>query len=305
LNGQVKKRTRDGKWVKGKVQSVYKDKRSTHKVCTKVAPLADRYVLNIDEASPSFSLEWPTLNGVNVLWDDKRTTTESSWDLQTDADPITAVTSTLDEVQRVAIAKRLADFVKESSLVTYFLALVLEDVAPGFNSYVPLGMDLSRIMNRFQSDITSSLPCYRSVGSSLADLAEIYNNCSLYNSPNSPIVTLSHDMVEATKEVVSSILSGKFQVGCAKGNQLKRKWFQGVKPDGSWPQTSDRRSDNSSSLSPCASNLRIPQAGDRIVYSKSNHEQIVASHADSLLYHQRATSHLFNLMRIQNGLLDW
>lgn len=125
------------------MQSVYKDERSTHKVYTKAVPLADRHVLNIDEASPSSSLEWSTLNGVNVLWDDKRTTTESSWDLQTDADPITAVTSTLDEVQCVAIAKQLADFVKESSLVTYFLAPVLEDVAPGYNSYVPLGMDLS------------------------------------------------------------------------------------------------------------------------------------------------------------------
>ena len=112
-------------------------------------------------------------------------------------------------------------------------------------------------------------------------------NIPKFAAPSSPIVTLANDMVEATKEVVSSILSGKFQAGCAKGNQLKRKWFQGVKPDGSWPQPNDGINNDDSSLSVCASNLWIPQAGDRIVYSKSSHEKFVASHADSLFYHQR------------------
>ena len=180
-NGEVKKRARGGKWVKGTVQSVYRDERSTHKVYSQAVPLADRHALNVEEASPSPSLEWPTLHGVNVLWDDKRVTDENSWDLQTESNAITAVTSTLDELQRVAIANRLAEFLKESSLVSYFRSPVLEDAAPLYNSYVPVGMDLSRILNRLQRNVISFLPYYRSVGSLLSDLDEIYNNCILYN----------------------------------------------------------------------------------------------------------------------------
>lgn len=92
------------------MQSVYRDERSAHKVYSKALPLTDRHALNVEGASPSSSLEWPTIHRVNVLWDDKRVTDENPWDLQTESNVITAGTSTLDEVQRLAIANQLVVF---------------------------------------------------------------------------------------------------------------------------------------------------------------------------------------------------
>lgn len=164
---------------------------------------------------------------------------------------------------------------------------------------------LGRILERLRSPPGHSDCYYTSLESIATDLHAIVENCMLYNSPESAIVTTCNDMISSLKKSIAALINqyereGKSQerpkldtVSKTGNNNLGRvkntvttipqdlnmpfKFaIQGnYQPfDPNLPRVEDDNSEQSLGW--------IPQCGDVVLYSTSKHRDFVQSHQDSL-----------------------
>ena len=113
------------------------------------------------------------------------------------------LTYTMDESLRIQVELGVKHLIETHEKAVIFVPPVTDIVAPGYSSFVPIGMSLRRILRRLkqqemkfptkdqvlrsddpteQQAVESSTCCYyRNLGSLLSDVADIYQNCLLYN----------------------------------------------------------------------------------------------------------------------------
>jgi hypothetical protein len=173
-----------------------------------------------------------------------------------------------------------------------FVTMVTEQMAPGYYCAVPVAMFFDRIFARLKANSTGQC-YYTSTDSIITDLTAIAENCMLFNSPDSELVTLCNNMITDCKKMMLDI--GKTSgddlakpagavttarkrstlvipdsLNAPHKEKLCRQWFQRFAPDGG-------REGNKN-----AARHWLPQCGDNIVYSRSRHKVFITGHVESL-----------------------
>ncbi|KAG7363733.1 bromodomain containing protein [Nitzschia inconspicua] len=171
-----------------------------------------------------------------------------------------------------------------------FYSAITEDEAPGYYCAVPIPMFFERIFARLKANIHGRC-YYSSVESIIMDLRAISENCMLFNSPDSELVTFCNNMILECKKFVANlsktttdganIKQRSNTTGIKKRStlvipddlnspykgKLYREWIQRIVPD---VLTDTNQRD------------WIPQCGDTILYSRSRHKDFIKAHLNSL-----------------------
>ena len=164
---------------------------------------------------------------------------------------------------------------------------------------------------------------YRSVASVLSDLSDIYYNCVLFNGSSSAIAQSVLDITNTGKDLIQEIKSRYTREQKLKEKQLQdhptlllhpdamllrrsnipfkgnlqRGWAQAALPDESWDKSPSRTASTFCD-SPCLKggdkdkphdkSYWVPQAGDKILYSRCLHKEWIKGHSLSLTSDQIA-----------------
>lgn len=106
---------------------------------------------------------------------------------------------TLDERLRLEIEKIINGFIENNNKAAWFVTTITDKTAPEYSRFVPCSMSLRRIIRRLkiykikhskhnndtedptENDDLDDCCYYRSVGAILSDIADIYQNCLIYN----------------------------------------------------------------------------------------------------------------------------
>ena len=113
------------------------------------------------------------------------------------------LTYTINESLRIQVELGVKHLIETHEKAVIFVPPVTDIVAPGYSSFVPVGMSLRRILRRLkqqemkfttkdqilrsddpteQQAVENNTCCYyRDLGSLLSDVSDIYQNCLLYN----------------------------------------------------------------------------------------------------------------------------
>lgn len=104
---------------------------------------------------------------------------------------------------RVRIRYLILDFLESRPEAAGFSkAIALED-APSYNCAVPVAMYFDRILARLNNGKNCENIYYTSVESILSDIQAVMINCRVYNSRDSPLVTVCSSLVPALKKSVA------------------------------------------------------------------------------------------------------
>ena len=97
----------------------------------------------------------------------------------------------------------IADFFLENRPESspFVVGLVTENEAPSYYCAVPVRMCFNRILARLDINEMNGQCYYRSVGSMLTDVHTILDNCTMYSSPDSPLVTVCSFLIPASVSV--------------------------------------------------------------------------------------------------------
>jgi hypothetical protein len=248
------------------------------------------------------------------VYDRKKRTLQSlsPWELtaekksltQFDATPdqIAELPSARDESLRVKIDCVLDEVVSDHPSGSLFIDPITDDIAPSYACAVPLGMCIFRIRSRLKGKSSRTGGCfYRSIGSLLSDVSAIVENCLLYNSPESSVVEAAVEIIASIKEGVSRVVrSHNKEINalqkadeerrrhvlqlCGEGNKaagktsivvcrLRKPFKHHLYCD--WLQEVHRGETPESTLS---QPLWIPQAGEKVSYSRGLHAAFVQGH---------------------------
>jgi hypothetical protein len=133
---------------------------------------------------------------------------------------------TLENALRIKIVCVMEDYIKNHNDANIFEDHVTEEIAPGYYNAVPIGMHLSRIMNRLKVDKRSELCYYTSVESVISDIQAIVDNCLLYNSAESDVVEICIAVITPLKRLISEIYQKhvKEEVNRIKADQDRRRF---------------------------------------------------------------------------------
>ena len=120
------------------------------------------------------------------------------------------LTYNIDEPLRAKIECALEDFIKSEEDAAIFYDQVTDEIAPSYSCAVPQGMFFAKVLQRLVShkaQWAEQPRCfYRTADSLLNDLTAILDNCLLYNSPDSEVVTKAYEIVPSAKRIISSIV---------------------------------------------------------------------------------------------------
>ena len=165
---------------------------------------------------------------------------------------------------------------------------------------VPIPMSLDRILSRLKP--YGNNECYYvSMESILGDVALIQENALLYNHPDSDLVAHCSEIVQECQQNMKDIMqhiypvqkaekkgigsgrvrkNGKiifpFDLNLPYEGKVDEEWLKQITADGTCAELGKRTRHVS------ASSTWIPQVGDTILYSRSNHARFVDGHRDSL-----------------------
>ena len=218
--------------------------------------------------------------------------------------------TTLSEPLRKKLCFTLEQIMQENESIAPFIEEVSDEIAPGYSCAVPVPMSFSKILTKLSAlPPKSKKPCfYRSVGAVLSDINLIRDNCLLYNDPESPLAEQAVEMAFTTKDAISKIvkLHNKEMNDIRKADEERRQLLlrfltsaedggkepsgEGAKDPvavcrikkpynqqiyGEWLQTFEPTPETENSL-------WIPQAGDKVVYSRKVHAEFIKKHFESL-----------------------
>eukprot|EP00978_Attheya_sp_CCMP212_P035905 scaffold158952_cov53-Attheya_sp.AAC.1 len=133
----------------------------------------------------------------------------------------------LDESLRKKLVGILENFLDTRGDAAIFVSTVKESDAPAYYCFVPIGMCFQRILRRLKlhslkedddkktsgHPVTSNMLAhtskrvcyYRHVSALISDLADIAQNCALYNMPDSPLVLSARAIYNELKKQISSV----------------------------------------------------------------------------------------------------
>eukprot|EP00934_Nitzschia_sp_Nitz4_P005089 Nitzschia sp. Nitz4//scaffold127_size64804//13733//20288//NITZ4_006174-RA/size64804-augustus-gene-0.51-mRNA-1//1//CDS//3329534744//5079//frame0 len=214
----------------------------------------------------------------------------------------------LENALRMKIEFCIQDLLNKRPEASSFLELVTEDVAPSYYCAVPVGMHFHRILNRLQRNKNNQC-YYTSTESVLLDIQSIWENCILYNSPDSFVVSICKNLIPAFRRRITnaytshieevetgrsstdamSIWGGTDNFMSLFGEFLNTPYHGDL--DYSWLQTTApdvAQQDSSKSVGDVTdSSFWIPQAGDVVLYSRSMHSLFVDSQKEYLAEQQQ------------------
>ena len=234
----------------------------------------------------------------------------SAWDLNpkfSRGDPIprAKVWSGLDEVLQNKIDAAIRTYISASPITDMFHEQITDDDAPSYSCAVPLAMSLDKVLRRLSSRGGSKMCYYRTVSSLMLDLDSILDNCILYNSPESEVVTTAEQVVSYLRERISHVarLHYKELRDTLQAEEDRRRFIMGTN-DESFDFNADIKRNDEVAIPPIALALKkpqkevgnqewlqhsqpsvpvwTPQAGDIIAYSASRHSAFVKAHQNSL-----------------------
>lgn len=192
----------------------------------------------------------------------------------------------------------MKDLIDNNPRAQLFVPIVTELIAPAYYSAVPVGMSFDRILARLKAYGNTGSCYYTSIESLLMDLNSISENCMLYNNPESELVaycsdiistcrTLIKDIVQnrttkSTQKIAETDLGGKRQaliipsfLNMPFKGEINWEWLQQITPSG--PGV-----DGEKVTRQAMSSTWIPQCGESIFYSSSNHSKFASDYSDSL-----------------------
>jgi len=247
----------------------------------------------------------------------------------------------LDEDLRVEIEQLIGQFTQSNEKAEMFIKPVTESFAPEYSRFVPLNMSFRRIFRRLkvrqmimpkqmrddedptedQSSENTKCCYYRNVGAILSDITDIYQNCLLYNAPDSEIVKDALDLTNHLKALICNVkaswLKKKSEVSrqareaelVASGEvghfveeetikdssrienfdenfdaDLSREWLSG-KNTTACDSVRHALLTDSKDCDPLKN--WIPQCGDKIIYNRQLHGNFVNGHFGGLSKQQR------------------
>lgn len=251
----------------------------------------------------------------------------------------------INEKLRNQIEARIKVFIDANAEATaLFISPVTEKVAPFYSCCVPISMCFRKILNRLkirqmkylnqknntddptEQQATEDAHCcyYRSTGAILSDLSAMYNNCLLYNDPESAIVLQAEEVTNNVKIIIEKVesrwirqtkLIAKEERKAARNAELVARGKEGLKslphPSYSatidaegrctfyygelscdWIQETRHHEELQLFASPLDNNFTSryhwsPQCGDKVIYNRQMHGKFVNAHFASLAKAQR------------------
>ena len=226
----------------------------------------------------------------------------------------------LDEAMRLKTACFIEDFASADAASDLFYDPVTEELAPSYYCAVPVGMSLSRILQRLQvkGNGQDKKCLYRTVDAIIADVASILDCCLLYNSPDADVVIEATGLVVQIKEKITQIAQDHYRElkearkvdderrrlvlrhGEPGGSDdspkrtavintlrnpfkdpIHREWLEKVRPETDQPTTGSPGENINDGC--------VFQAGDKVVYSRELHGRFIKAHYKSLEPHQCMT----------------
>jgi hypothetical protein len=110
----------------------------------------------------------------------------------------------------------IQNFLDSRPEATGFANMVSEDDAPSYYCAVPIAMYFDLILARLENGKKSDRCYYTSPESVLSDIQTIMINCRLYNSHESPLVTVCSSLIPVLKKVVAMVVIKHYQDNAKK-----------------------------------------------------------------------------------------
>jgi hypothetical protein len=211
----------------------------------------------------------------------------------------------LDDSIRDKIEFVIENAIAEDASAGLFEHPVTDEDAPSYSCAAPIGMSLSRILERLNGGRGAHDCYYRGIGNIYADITTILDNCLLYNSPESPVVDAAVEVVTKLKESIAKLAQSHFRE-VSEARKIDEERHHHVYCQFS-PGTEESQAANSRQavittlktpfkdtiyrgwLLPrpahhvgAQESCWVPQAGDTILYSRSRHTHFVKHHYPSL-----------------------
>jgi len=256
----------------------------------------------------------------------------------------------IHENLRGKIEQDIKEFIATHTEAAMFVPIVTDKAAPAYSCYVPNAISLRKILNRLkvrqmkflgeqyqsssdptQQQAMENAHCcyYRSIGSILSDLSNVYHNCLLYNNPESDIVLEAEIVTSKVKSLVEKLESCRIKEAKLKDKEVKEAarnaelvacgkedltsfpnpsysttveaeaygvYFDG-KLNRDWIQETgsgekSQVNTHSSSDDRTARLHWTPQCGDKVLYNRQMHGKFVNGHFPSLTKEQRILPHV-------------
>lgn len=233
-----------------------------------------------------------------------------------DPDSLADASGALNDALRTKMVYVIEDFASRIDATRVFYHDITEDDAPSYGCAVPLMMSIEKILRRLGKRISGASGYYRSVGAVLADIGLIAENCLLYNSPDSEVVSDAVSVVSELKRTIILTADVHFQARqdakVAEEHRYKLLFHLSNQRSDSDDDSGDARL-----LPPSAEAIRtpfkdpieqdwlqcfssingratacllpdqrnvlwIPQAGDEVMYSRHRHDIFIKAHSRSL-----------------------
>ena len=255
---------------------------------------------------------WGGVNAMSKAYDGKRLKF-APWELSPQQKPLTPHRIVLDSGLRDKIDFVIETLVAEeetSESASMFYSPVTDDEAPSYSCAVPLGMSISKILDKLNVGEGSRQCYYMGIDSLLADVAAILDNCLLYNSPDSPVVDAAVEIVSRMKEAISKIAQAHYrEVADAKkiDDDRRQHVLRQLAPGATGSTMEYREASRLAVVKSFKTPFKdpvdrdwllrhpefasgntltkddwVPQAGDEILYSRPRHEIFVKGHYRSL-----------------------
>lgn len=210
----------------------------------------------------------------------------------------------LDDTLRMKLDCALEDFAVATPSSDLFYYQVSEEDAPSYACAVPLTMSMEKVLRRLRQDSANVRCYYRGVDAINADLGMILDNCLLYNSPESSLVDTAVEVVSALKDLVVRVANSHFaDVRETRESDVARRRLVFQMSASSGIRENGLEGEPVSLIgSPALTTLKkpypdvlhlewlqqqeltswVPQAGDRILYSRAKHSVFLQAHYKSL-----------------------